>query len=536
MLGMVAVLACAAPDAGPGEIRFEEIASDPQFGKMWAVSAGWLDYDDDGWLDLFVSNYVAWDAASEPECGPRDGRFYCNPSAYRGLPNQLFHNNRDGTSTDVSRASGIAAHTGKGMGVAFADFDGDGFTDIFVANDSVRSFLFHNQKNGTSREIGVEAGVALRDDGAAIAGMGADFQDFDNDGLPDLVVSGMINDGFLLFRNLGRRRSGLSDGGAPSRSGIRGFRQRWPRGCCRDHAGRTREAVPQHHARATLAGRPAARRPQQPPGIGGGGASRPAGWSNASRPRHHQCGIRLLERAAGPVRTGEQRYREPDRGSLAGRRHAAIEQCEGRSSDRNRRSRRAPTLRTAWLLAVLLLGGRQGCAQESGKVAARAALDRANRLFGAHQYQESMNALDEALRLDPNLVAALAALLELAENQEQPGTDEQGSGVKLSGSFLELNGAPVKRQCLVRAYQGFVSKPQVERRLGIAGIQLAGFFKRRDRRGISTGRFIFCWSRHTAPPGRMSMPRATPPPFARWIKCRRSSVTSLHGTSGATDS
>ena len=88
----------------------------------------------------------------------------------------------------------------------FADFDRDGFTDIFVANDSVRSFLFHNQGNGTFREIGIEAGVALREDGAAIAGMGADFRDFDNDGLPDLVISGMINDGFLLFRNLGKRR------------------------------------------------------------------------------------------------------------------------------------------------------------------------------------------------------------------------------------------------------------------------------------------------------------------------------------------
>lgn len=193
---------------------------DPKLGKMWAVSAGWFDYDNDGWLDLFVSNYVAWDAATEPECGPKEGRFYCNPDAYSGLPNQLFHNNHDGTFTDVSRVSGIAAHTGKGMGVAFADFDGDGFTDIFVANDSVRSFLFRNQGDGTFREIGVEAGVAFREDGAAIAGMGADFRDFDNDGRPDLVVSGMINDGFLLFRNLPKpqlfedfgQRSGLLRG------------------------------------------------------------------------------------------------------------------------------------------------------------------------------------------------------------------------------------------------------------------------------------------------------------------------------------
>ena len=153
-----------------------------------------------------------------------ESRFYCHPKEYAGLPNQLFHNNHDGTFTDVSERSGIARHIGKGMGVAFADFDGDGFTDVFVANDSVRHFLFRNQGDGTFREIGLEAGVALRDDGSAIAGMGVDFRDFDNDGLPDLVVSGMINDGFLLFRNLGKRglfedfaqRSGLANGHAAS--------------------------------------------------------------------------------------------------------------------------------------------------------------------------------------------------------------------------------------------------------------------------------------------------------------------------------
>src|SRR5450759_1028414 len=195
-----------------GEGRFQDVTAkaglsgvDARRGKMWSISAGWFDYDNDGWLDLFVSNYVEWDPAKEPACGPSDAPFYCHPNAYRGLPNQLFHNNRDGTFTDVSGISGIARHVGKGMGVAFADFDGDGFNDVFVANDSVRSFLFRNQGNGTFQEIGLEAGVALREDGNAIAGMGADFRDFDNDGLPDLVVSGMINDGFLLFRNLGKR-------------------------------------------------------------------------------------------------------------------------------------------------------------------------------------------------------------------------------------------------------------------------------------------------------------------------------------------
>jgi enediyne biosynthesis protein E4 len=193
-----------------GNGRFENITvkaglagGDAKYGRMWSVSAGWFDYDNDGWLDLFVSNYVVWDATTEPRCGSPEQQFYCHPSAYPGLPGQLFHNNRDGTFTDVSRSSGIAGHIGKGMGVAFADMDGDGLTDIFVANDSVRSFLFHNLGDGQFKEVGLEAGVALREDGYAIAGMGGDFRDFDNDGKPDLIISGILNDSFQLFRNPG---------------------------------------------------------------------------------------------------------------------------------------------------------------------------------------------------------------------------------------------------------------------------------------------------------------------------------------------
>ena len=186
-----------------GNGRFADVTAQAHIaGNVWAVSAGWFDYDNDGWLDLFVSNYVVWDLASEPRCGTPERQFYCHPKAYQGLPGQLFHNSHDGTFTDVSQSSGIARHIGKGMGVAFADIDGDGLTDIFVANDSVRNFLFHNKGNGTFGEIGLEAGVALRDDGFAIAGMGADLRDFDNDGKPDLIVSGILNDSFLLFRNL----------------------------------------------------------------------------------------------------------------------------------------------------------------------------------------------------------------------------------------------------------------------------------------------------------------------------------------------
>jgi hypothetical protein len=204
-----------------GNGRFADVTVKAGVGgqnpRPWSISSGWVDYDNDGWLDLFVTNYVQWDPAKEPRCGLAEQQFYCHPSQYRGLPNQLFHNNRDGTFTNVSTKSGIGAHIGKGMGVAFADMDGDGFTDIFVSNDSVRNFLFHNQGDGTFREMGLETGTALRDDGLPIAGMGTDWRDFDNDGSPDLVVAGMINDGFLLFRNLGGNR-GFEDAGG--RSGL----------------------------------------------------------------------------------------------------------------------------------------------------------------------------------------------------------------------------------------------------------------------------------------------------------------------------
>jgi hypothetical protein len=177
---------------------------DATYGKMWAVSAGWFDADNDGWLDLFISNYVGWDPQREPSCGMLSDRFYCHPDNYKGRPNQLFRNNRNGTFTDVSQSSGIARTIGKGMGVVFGDFNRDGLMDIFVANDSVRNLLFQNEGNFKFREVGLEVGASLGESGRAVAGMGADFRDFNNDGLPDIVLTGMINDSYLLFRNLGK--------------------------------------------------------------------------------------------------------------------------------------------------------------------------------------------------------------------------------------------------------------------------------------------------------------------------------------------
>jgi hypothetical protein len=159
----------------------------------WSASAGFFDYDNDGKLDLFVTRYLNWSFKTNRYCGEKKEGFraYCH------------HNNGDGTFTDVSEKAGIANPQGKGLGVAFADYDGDGFTDIFVANDSVQCFLYHNNGNGTFSEVGLLAGVGYNEDGKTFAGMGVDFSDYDNDGLPDIAVTDLSNERYLLFRNNG---------------------------------------------------------------------------------------------------------------------------------------------------------------------------------------------------------------------------------------------------------------------------------------------------------------------------------------------
>ncbi|MDW8353242.1 MAG: CRTAC1 family protein [Bryobacterales bacterium] len=177
----------------------------PERGKLWSIAAGWFDYDNDGWLDLFVVNYCVWKPEKEPFCGDLQAgyRTYCHPKYYEGLPNFLYRNNRDGTFTDVSETAGIARHIGKGMGVAFADYDQDGDLDVFVANDTVPNFLFRND-GGRFTEVAVRAGVAYNDDGQVLSSMGADFRDYDNDGREDLFITALANETFPLFRNEGR--------------------------------------------------------------------------------------------------------------------------------------------------------------------------------------------------------------------------------------------------------------------------------------------------------------------------------------------
>jgi hypothetical protein len=168
----------------------------------WSASAGFFDYDNDGKLDLFVARYVVWGFQNNRYCGEQKPgyRSYCHPDNYDPTTNVLYHNNGDGTFSDVSEKAGIGKSPGKGLGVSFADYDGDGFVDVYVANDSVQSFLFHNNGDGTFTEVGLLVGVGFNEDGKTFAGMGVDFADYDNDGRPDIVVTDLSNERYMLFR------------------------------------------------------------------------------------------------------------------------------------------------------------------------------------------------------------------------------------------------------------------------------------------------------------------------------------------------
>ena len=172
----------------------------------WAVAGGWFDYDNDGRLDLFVVNYVQWTPQSNRYCGDqaRGIRIYCHPRFFQGLPNRLYRNRGDGTFEDVSARAGLLSHVGKGMSVAFADFDHDGRLDAFVTNDTVPNFLFHNRGDGTFAETGLVGGVSVPESGRPVSSMGTDAEDYDNDGWEDLLVTALSGEMFPLFHNDGR--------------------------------------------------------------------------------------------------------------------------------------------------------------------------------------------------------------------------------------------------------------------------------------------------------------------------------------------
>jgi hypothetical protein len=168
----------------------------------WSVSAGFFDYDNDGKLDLFVTRYMEWDTKHSKTCGG-EWHTYCPPEEFPATTSILYHNNGDGTFTDVSQKSGIAGKKGRALGVAFADYDDDGFTDIFVANDGMQQYLYHNNRDGTFTERALEAGAALSEDGRRLSGMGVVFQDYDNDGRPDVIVTELPREIYGVYHNEG---------------------------------------------------------------------------------------------------------------------------------------------------------------------------------------------------------------------------------------------------------------------------------------------------------------------------------------------
>ena len=172
-------------------------------GSGWSTGAAWVDLDGDGFLDLVVLRYLDWDF-DDVFCGEhKEGyRAYCHPDFFKPISPLVYHNNKDGTFTEVAQKIGLGK-PGKGLGIALADYDRDGHIDLFVANDSMVEFLYHNKGDGTFEDVGLASEVAVDMDGRTYAGMGADFADYNNDGWPDIVVTDLANQRYALYENNG---------------------------------------------------------------------------------------------------------------------------------------------------------------------------------------------------------------------------------------------------------------------------------------------------------------------------------------------
>ena len=170
-------------------------------GSGWSTSAAWVDLDNDGLLDLVVDRYVTWDW-EDVWCGEhREGyRGYCHPDVFQPISMLVYHNDGNGHFTEVSHKLGLDKPA-KALGIGFADYDRDGRVDLFIANDSMPEFLFHQKKDGTFEEVGLESGAAVNSEGQTYAGMGVDFADYDNDGWPDIVVTDLANQRYALYQN-----------------------------------------------------------------------------------------------------------------------------------------------------------------------------------------------------------------------------------------------------------------------------------------------------------------------------------------------
>jgi hypothetical protein len=170
-------------------------------GSGWMTSAAWVDYDNDGRLDLIVARYMQWDFDDIVCADSKGSRSYCHPDLFKPASVLLFHNDGGGKFTEVSHRAGIDK-PGKGLGIAIADYDRDGWMDILVANDAIQQYLFHNRGDGTFEEVGLPSGIGFDGDGHAFSGMGVDFSDYNNDGWPDIFITDLAHQRYALFTNL----------------------------------------------------------------------------------------------------------------------------------------------------------------------------------------------------------------------------------------------------------------------------------------------------------------------------------------------
>jgi hypothetical protein len=166
-----------------------------------SIQGAWFDYDNDGFLDLVLSNYTLWTPQTDQQCFNGNTEVYCHPKVYVSVPHRLYHNVGAGRFEDVTEKSGFSRPLGKGMGIGLADFNDDGWMDVFVANDTEPNFLYLNQGNGTFREVGLLYGVAYNDTGATVSAMGCDVKDYDNDGWVDVFYNNLMRQIWALFRN-----------------------------------------------------------------------------------------------------------------------------------------------------------------------------------------------------------------------------------------------------------------------------------------------------------------------------------------------
>ena len=187
-----------------GDGTFTDVTTQTGTGDTrWGASCAFVDYDNDGFLDLYVTNYVKYTIESGQVCMNKGVRVYCDPRLYEGELDTLYHNNGDGTFTDVTKSAGFSEATGRGLALAWGDYDDDGDMDVYIANDADQNFLYRNNSDGTFTDVSLTAGVGFSEDGEAENGMGVDFGDYDNDGLLDLVVTNFQGQTNTLYYNEG---------------------------------------------------------------------------------------------------------------------------------------------------------------------------------------------------------------------------------------------------------------------------------------------------------------------------------------------